>query len=115
PESPATAEHAPELAQGTLQIVDVADAETDGRRVEVRVREGQREQVARNPLELGRLPPGALEHALGEVEAGHASAGTRTGDRQIAGSAAGIEHGIAGPHDRLRGEAAPPPVEPGRH
>ena len=45
-------------------------AEADGDRVERLRVERQREHVAPHPLDLGRLPPGEVEHPLREVEPG---------------------------------------------
>ena len=67
-EPAAGTEHAAQLADPRLEVLDVADPEADDRRVEARVLERQREHVALDQLELGRLAPGALEHRLGEVE-----------------------------------------------
>ena len=46
------AKHAPELSQAELEVGDVPDAEPDGRGVERRVVEGQREQIALQPWSL---------------------------------------------------------------
>ena len=94
---------------------EVADAEADRRRVERLVRERKRERVAFDPLELGSLAARALEHRLREVEPRDLSARCRRRDREVAGSAAGVEHPVAGPDHRFGRLAAPAPVEPGRH
>src|SRR5581483_10988995 len=41
--------------------------------------------------------------------------GTRGGDGEIAGAAAGVEHRVPGTDDRPGGDPAPAQVEPGRH
>ena len=100
-EPAAGTQHAAQLAQRELEVGDVAHAEADGRRVERRVGERQREHVALHPLER-RLAARALEHPLREVEAGDARrAGLRVGDREVAGAARRVEHAVARPHGGL--------------
>ena len=80
-EPAAGAEHAAQLAQTGLEVLDVADAEADGRRVEARVLERQREHVALEPLDRAGLAARALEHRLREVEADHLARPTRESAR----------------------------------
>ena len=78
--------------------------------------ERQREHVALDERELGRLAPRALEHRLGEVEADDARrAGVARRDREIAGAAARVEDAVAGPHRLAHRRRAPALVEAGRH
>ena len=98
-----------------LEVVDVADPEADGDGVECRVLERQREHVARDPLDGGRLPARPLEHRLREVEADDVRAAAERRDREVAGAAARVEDAVARPDDGLDGHAAPAPVEPGGH
>ena len=77
-----------------VEILDVAHAEADGGGVERRVVERQREHVALHELDLGRLPPRALEHLLREVETDDVGAVRTRADRQVAGAAARIERPV---------------------
>ena len=67
--------------QPELEVGDVAHAEADRGRVEGAVVERQREQVAAHPVDLRALAARALEHALGEVEAGHCGRARPSGRR----------------------------------
>ncbi len=115
PEPAAGAQHAAQLPQPRLEIVDVAHAEADRRRVEGRVRERQREHVAAHPFDRRRLAARPLEHPLGEVEPRDCAAVPARLEREVAGSAAGVEHPVARPHDLLDGDPAPAPVEAHGH
>src|SRR5439155_2400136 len=77
PETPAGAEHPPELAETGVEVGDVAHSEAHGSRVEAPVAEGKGEHVALDPLELRRLCPRSLQHRLREVEAGDDAAAAR--------------------------------------
>src|SRR5919109_2866859 len=94
-----------------VEVVEVPDAEADGRGVEALVGERQCERVAADPLDLRLLPPRPLEHRGREVEAGDLAAGCARGDRQIAGAAADIEHAVARTDDG--GDRQPPPAAVG--
>ena len=76
---------------------------------------GKCEQVALQPGDRARLPSRALEHPLGEVEAGDDAALALGGNREIPGAAAGVEHAVAGLHDGGDRQAAPRLIEPDRH
>ena len=103
-EPAAGTQHAAQLAQRELEVGDVAHAEADGRRVERRVLERQREHVALHPVER-RLAARPREHLLREVEARDAAgAGLRVGDREVARAARRVEHAVALPYDRGGGE-----------
>ena len=112
---PARPEDARSSRSPPSRSVEVADAEPDGRRVELAVPERQRERVAPHPLDRPRLAARPLEHALGEVEPDDPPAAPLRLDREVAGAAAGVEHAIAGPDDLATAEPPPAPVEPGRH
>src|SRR4029450_13988992 len=96
-----------------LQILDVSDAEPHGRGVEAPFREGQREQVALDPLQSGRLPPRTLEHPFGEVEAGHATPLTGGSDGEVTRPAARVQHRVAWTHHRASRRPAPALAEAG--
>src|SRR5439155_17990986 len=98
---------AAQLTECAFDVVDVANSETDGCTVKGRVVERQRQEIAANPLQRGRLAPRTLQHRLREVESGHSSSDTGTGDRQIACPAARVEDAIPGPYGHL-GSATPP-------
>src|SRR5205085_2723753 len=108
-------EHPPKLAHACLEIVDVANAEADGDRVEGRVRERKRKHVAAHPLDRSILCAGALEHPFREVETDDLAAAVGGGDREVAGPAARVEHAVAGPDDALDGDPPPALTEPRRH
>ena len=114
-EAAARSEHPRQLAQAAFEVLDVADAEADRRRVEAPVGERQREQVAVHPLDPGRLAPRPVQHPLGEVEPGDRRARALRLDGEVARAAARVEHAIARPHDRTDGRAPPAPVEARRH
>src|SRR5207253_8806119 len=103
-------EHAAQLAERGLEILDVPHAEAHRRRVERLVLEGKRKRVAAHPLDLRRLAAGPLEHLLREIEADHVAARAPRRDREIAGAAAHIEHAIAGTNGRLDRDPPPAPV-----
>ena len=112
---PAGSEDAGQLAQTALQVGEVADAEPDGRRVELAVAERQRERVALHPLDRAGLLPRPFEHLLREVEPDDASPAPLGLDGEVTGAAARVEHAIPRPHDLRDRQLAPAPVEPGRH
>src|SRR6185436_18172292 len=112
---PAGPKHPRQLLEAALEICEVADAETHGGRVEVAVRERERERVALDPFDGAGLLARALEHLRREVEADDPSAAALGLDRQVARAAARIEHAIARPDDLAHGELAPALVQPGRH
>ena len=106
-----------QLASAALEVGDVAHAEADRGGVERRVRE----RAAR----AGRPAPSSIDGDFRrarssirsrEVEARHARRRRRAGrEREVAGAAGGVEHAVAGPHDRRRREPPPAQVEPDRH
>ena len=106
---------APQLAEAGTEIGDVAHAEADRGGVEARVRVGQREHVALDPLDRVRLAPRPHEHLAREVEPRDDAALALGGDREVARAAARVEHAGAGLDDRLDREPAPAAVEPHRH
>jgi hypothetical protein len=101
--------------QSALEIREIANAEAHRRRVELVLRERERERVTLNPLDRSRLSASAREHLRREIEADHPSAATLCLDRKITRPTARIEHAIARPHDLADGEPAPPLVETHRH
>ena len=77
---------------------------------------GSASRSPRTHSSSGALRRARSSIALREVEAGHASHPlARAATREVAGAAAGVEHAVAGPDDRLGREPPPAPVEPGRH
>ena len=114
-EPSAFAEHAPQLADARFEILDVAHAEADGGGVERRVVEREREHVASHEFDLRRLPPRALEHLVGEVEADDVGAALTRTDREVAGAAACVERPVVAANGLLDRDAPPAPVETRRH
>ena len=60
---PSGPQHPCELAQPSLEVFEVADAEAHSRTVEISVGERESERVTLNPLDRSRLATRALEHA----------------------------------------------------
>ncbi len=109
------AEDTVELAQPSLEIVEVANSESDGHRVELPVGEWQRQRVAPNPLDRPRLASRALEHPLGEVQPDDLRSPPLRLDREIARTATCVEHAIARPDHLSYRQAPPASVEPRGH
>jgi hypothetical protein len=114
-EAAARPEDARELAEAPLELRDVSDPEADGDGVEAPVRERELEHVSAQPLDGLGLPAGPLEHALREVEPGHARAGALRLDREVAGATARVEHPVSRTDDCADREPAPAAVEARRH
>ena len=93
PSRPPRSQHAAQLAQPGLEVRDVADRRSRRRPTsKLRVLERQREHVALDQLDSGRLAARALEHPLGEVEADDVRrARLARGDGEIARAAARVE------------------------
>ena len=116
PEPPAGLQHPAELGQRRRQVGDVAHAEADRGRVELRIRERHGHDVPLQPSNSLLLGAGAVEHPGREVEADDlARPGFQRRHGQVAGAAAGVEDAVARPDDRLDRLAAPVLVEADGH
>ena len=103
------------LPKPGLEVGEVSDAEADGGRVELAVRERERQRVALDPLDRAGLPPRSLEHPRREVEPDDAAPAPLRRDRKVAGAATRVEHAVARPDDLGDGELAPALVEADGH
>ena len=115
PEPAAFAQDATQLADARFEILDVANAEADGGGVERRILERQCEHVAVHEVDQRRLPPGALEHCLREIEADDVGAACACADREIACAAACVERAIVAANRLVDRDATPAPIEARGH
>ena len=80
------------LAEASLQMDEVADAESASDSIEFAFGEWQVLRVSHFPLSVFHFPLGYGEHFLAEVDAGHCAASFGEADGHIARTAGDIQH-----------------------